>query len=103
MTGHHRGPAPRFAGFLALVLLAGCAGEPVNDPDATAGKAETEAVEYEPAYPEEVSVEGLSEDDVAQQERHTHGDGTSHVHDEGAAHDHGDGGHEHDGGDDHEH
>jgi len=38
-------------------------------------------VSYEPAYPEDVSSEGLSEDDVAQQETHSHG-GEEHSHDE---------------------
>lgn len=44
-------------------------------------------VEYEPAYPEDVSTEGLSESDKAQQERLSHGEG----------------GHEHDAEGDHEH
>lgn len=56
---------------------------------APAGPADA-AVAYEPAYPEEVSAEGLSEEDAAQQAgEHAHGDET---------HNHGDGGehHEHD-------
>lgn len=62
------------------------------------GSAEDE-VAYEPAYPEEVSDEGLTEEDTAQQEtahshdgegEHSHGpdshsDGTDHEHDD---HDH---------------
>lgn len=67
-----------------------------SDPNAA---AETEpAVEYEPAYPSDVSSEELSESDVAQQETHSHGEGEEHSHGEGD-HEHGEGeahdGHEH--------
>ncbi|HVR30992.1 MAG TPA: hypothetical protein VMS86_15835 [Thermoanaerobaculia bacterium] len=50
-----------------------------------------QSVVYEPAYPEEVSEEGLSQDDVSQQQ-------TSHRHDgsEAHAHDGDDGSHTHD-------
>lgn len=48
----------------------------------TTGSAEDE-VAYEPAYPEEVSSEGLTEEDTAQQEdTHSHGP-DSHTHDNG--------------------
>ena len=63
------------------------------------------AVAYEPAYPDEVSDEGLSEEDVEQQEgEHTHGDGETHSHDDEGEHGHDDG--DHDDGDhedDHQH
>lgn len=69
------------------------AGEPAGDPPPPAA-AEKE-VEYEPAYPEEVSSETLSEEDEAQQAvRHTH-DGDTHTHEEGEEHDGDDGGHDH--------
>lgn len=66
-------------------------------PDA-AETASGEGVTYEPAFPEEVSSEGLSEQDVAQQE-------AGHGHSEGADHDtdHGDVGHSHREGADHDH
>ena len=61
--------------------------------------AETEpAVEFEPAYPADVSSEELSEADVAQQETHSHGDGEEHSHAEGDP-EHG----EEEGQDDHQH
>ena len=105
--------SPRFAlaaGTLAcaalLLPLGACGGdtaEPSAEEPAAGAAAETSPapaageVEYEPAYPEEVSAEGLAESDAAQQEEaHAHGDET-HVH-EGAGdeeHDHGDGGHSH--------
>lgn len=44
-----------------------------------------ETVEFEPAYPEDVSAEGLSTEDISQQE-------TQHSHDGGEAHSHGDNG-----------
>ena len=46
------------------------------------------AVEYEPAYPTDVSGEELSEGDVAQQEAHSLGDGEEHAHAE-EGHEHG--------------
>ena len=86
----------RTAGLiLATAALAACAGEPAAAP------AETEAatvggVSYEPAYPAEVSEEGLSEADVAQQEgAHNHGEEADHGE---AGHTHGD-----DDADDHDH
>ena len=40
-------------------------------------------VVYEPAYPEEVSTEDLTDDDAAQQESsHSQGDGEEHTHGE---------------------
>lgn len=48
-------------------------------------------VEYEPAYPADVSSEGLNSDDVAQQQpEHSHEDGAEHAPDQEEA-----GGHSH--------
>lgn len=74
---------------------------PASEPTASDSSSEAEpAVEYEPAYPTDVSSEELSQDDVAQQEAtHSHDGGEEHSHDEGD-HDHGDGDdHDHDGED----
>lgn len=89
---------------LALTLFStGCRqGKPEKQPSAdesaaTAAQtttAPTEEVAYEPAYPTDVSAEGLSDEDVAQQEfghahggeEHSHGDG-SHTHGEEEPHD----------------
>lgn len=93
--------------FAALALcaffLAACGGgtaEPAAEGAAaeaeidTSAAAADDAIEYEPAYPEEVSAGGLAESDAAQQqEAHTHGDET-HVH-EGEDHPHEDDGHSH--------
>ena len=66
---------------LALVALA-CGGGP---PDSTAAtESPAPEVSYEPAYPDDVSSEGLSEEDEAQQgELHSHGDGVEHRHEPG--------------------
>jgi hypothetical protein len=53
-------------------------------------------VTYEPAYPEEVSAEALSDEDVSQQD-------AAHGHAEGAEHAHGDDQHSHGEGADHDH
>lgn len=56
-----------------------------------------ESVTYEPAYPSDVSAEGLSDEDTAQQEAsHAHG-GEEHTHG-GEEHAHADGDHAHDDG-----
>lgn len=56
-------------------------------PEAETPEAE---VTFEPAYPEEVSEEGLSETDTDQQkEEHSHGDGAPHTHGEEGDHSHG--------------
>lgn len=107
MKTDHRSRFP-FALLLAATLLAGCAGdEAANAPDAAGADspAAAESVEYEPAFPEEVSSEGLTESDSAQQETHTHADGETHSHAEGEEHEHdgSEGEHAHDGGEDHEH
>lgn len=61
--------------------------------------AETEsAVEYEPAYPTDVSAQELSEDDVAQQATtHAHDGGEEHAHegDHGESEEEGHDGHQH--------
>jgi hypothetical protein len=94
--------------FVAGTLAGACAGE--DEPPAENGQANEAAesaggVEYEPAYPEDVSAEELSAEDTAQQEAHSHADGTSHSHGEEDDPDHGDGEgeHEHDGDEDHDH
>ncbi len=98
-----------FVTILLLVTLSlGCGGAEPSSREGgdeqmlqneAAAEAAAEAVEYEPAYPAEVSGEGLSEEDVAQQQ-------TGHSHD-GGEHSHGPDGHSHDGGessdDDHDH
>lgn len=84
-----------------MIVLASCqpsepaapapASEPAapETPESTAPPA-TEEVSYEPAYPTDVSSEGLSEGDVEQQEAsHSHG-GAEHSHDDGE-HSHGEG------------
>lgn len=109
--------AVAFVVAFSLLLLTACGGDverTADDPVAAetsgdaAGDAATDASEevtYEPAYPEDVSPEGLSEEDAAQQQQvHSHG-GEPHAHDEEEEHgEHGDDGHEHeDGADDHPH
>lgn len=96
---------------IAALLTAGCrqdapAGSPSAEPatteapaaDAEASSTPSEQVAYEPAYPAEVSAEGLGEQDVAQQEAgHSH-DGEEHSHDDGDhshEEDEADGDHEH--------
>lgn len=99
-----------FAAALTLGLWA-CGGQPSTPetetsapaPDSTEGDSSTGAATYEPAYPQEVSEEGLSEADVSQQEAaHDHGDDEDEH-----SHDHGDGEGEHSHGDEngqsHEH
>jgi len=51
--------------------------EPIAPPTAN-------EVTYEPAYPEEVTDEGLTDEDVKQQEvGHSHGPGADHTHEDG--------------------
>lgn len=75
------------------------ASEPTASPSQDATTAESDAgddaVEYEPAYPEDVSTDELSESDAAQQ----HG----HAHDDAGEHEHGDDGDHDEHGDDHPH
>lgn len=90
---------------LAAFLAVGCGGaDSADSADAPAEPAApADETTYVPAYPEEVSDEGLSEADAAQQETlHTHADGEAHDHEEGDHEEHGheEGRHE---GDDHEH
>lgn len=100
---------------LAGVALAGCGGDDGASAEAPAKSAEAADagdIEFEPAYPDEVSPEGLTAEDVRQQETpHRHGgeahahedEGEDHAHDEGGAHAH-DEDHVHDGGEDqHDH
>lgn len=100
--------------FLLTLLASGCGGgdtsaekpaETASPGGAAADDATSAQVTYEPAYPAEVSEEGLSEEDVAQQrQEHSHEDGEERSH-EGEEHGHEDGGHTHgeDEGDDHDH
>lgn len=80
---------------LALVLtLVACApgskSEPQGEQSAPAvdtsepvAAPAAQEVTYEPAYPEEVSEEGLTDEDVEQQEAgHSHGPGADHTHDD---------------------
>jgi hypothetical protein len=83
---------------LSLVLTLGACGpspksEPQGEQKAPTVDSSDEAtapivdeVAYEPAYPEEVTDEGLTEEDQAQQEAgHSHEPGTAdHTHDDGS-------------------
>ncbi len=71
------------------------AGAPGSEPS-----GETDEVEFEPAYPAEVSTEGLSDEDIAQQESAVHSHDAAGSHDEGHTHDKG---HSHEGGEPHSH
>jgi hypothetical protein len=88
--------------FLALavtivfaIVLAGC-GERAATSETTVTATETAVtttdVALEPAYPEDVSTETLTEEDRAQQQTHRHADGVEHSHDAGTK---GDDGHRH--------
>lgn len=81
-----------FAVVLGVLAFAGCAADETDSaPEPDAGAT---AVEYEAAYPEDVSGEDLTAEDAGQQEAaHSHG-GETHVHD-------GDEDHAHDGDEDH--
>lgn len=89
---------------LGVLCLGACGGDTVEPaaegPAAeaevdTPASAATDGVEYEPAYPEEVSAEGLAESDAAQQEEaHSHGDET-HTHEGEEEQPHEDDGHSH--------
>lgn len=75
---------------LALGVVAVACGAPdsadtsaAEAPGRQSGPEHSEEVTYEPAYPADVSAEGLTEADVAQHETHAHGDdGEEHDHDE---------------------
>jgi hypothetical protein len=104
-------PSTRFAVLaplaLAVLLASGCS-TPAGSEEAPGEEAattteatavDTGAIDYQPAFPEEVSADPLTETDVQQQETapgadHSHGPDT-HTHDEGSDHEHGDGGHTH--------
>ena len=59
------------------------ASEPAPSADSSTGAGAEPEVEYEPAYPTDVSSEPLSKDDVAQQKTtHSHDGGEEHSHDE---------------------
>ncbi|MEO1368372.1 MAG: hypothetical protein AAFX50_14460, partial [Acidobacteriota bacterium] len=100
--------------ILSLALLgAACQAPPpstgdeeLSDTPAPSGAEPTEAVQYVPAYPTDVSTEELDADDAAQQQTHSHG-ADEHTHGD-AEHDRDDpnhGGHVHgdSGHDDHDH
>ncbi len=82
--------------ILTLVLtLVACAPSPKSEPQgeqsAPAAKGServapptAEEINYEPAYPDDVSDEGLTDEDVEQQEAgHSHGAGADHTHEDG--------------------
>lgn len=75
----------------APLMLTACGGEAApSAATAETPAAEAPAVEYEAAYPEEVSSEGLGAADVEQQETvHEHGEGT-HAHSGDEADEHAD-------------
>lgn len=89
-------PLSLFLSTLTIVSLGCRSGEPAP-PDPAAESTpppSSNEVTYEPAYPTDVSSEGLGEEDVAQQQSgaqpvHSHGgDEHSHEDDETADHDH---------------
>ena len=113
---------PLFASLLLIALTVACHPGGAHDEPPSHDRAEptrtaspeggspqgregtSEGVTYVPAYPADVSTEGLDAEDVAQQESLSHGeDGHDHGedgHDHGEdGHDHGEGGHDHDEGD----
>ena len=79
---------------LALTLMA-CApsqkSEPQGEQPVSAAESSeqvapstAEEVTYEPAYPQDVSDEALTDEDVEQQEAgHSHGPGADHTHEDG--------------------
>lgn len=89
-----------FAIFTLALIFAACAPSPISEPQVEQPTPVTESdqqvepstaveeVSYEPAYPEDVSEEGLTEEDVEQQEAgHSHGSGTEdHTHEDGTTH-----------------
>ena len=104
---------------LVLSLLACGGSEPASSPEPSSPAAspadeagEASETTFEPAFPEDVSAEGLTSDDVEQAAAahsddghshgedgdHSHGD-DGHSHDEGGDHSHGEDGHSHDDGD----
>lgn len=92
--------SPLITAALVTGALA-CAGTPEPGPEAPAAAespsvpaASTEPA-FEPAYPAEVSTEGLSEADVAQQHSHDGAEAHSHGDDEGHGDSEGDHGHPH--------
>lgn len=107
--------------FVLTLLAAGCGGgepsaespaETASPAGAATDAATSEQLTYEPAYPADVSEEGLSEEDVEQlRVEHTHDGGEAHSHEgdehdhEGEEHSHDDGSHTHGEGDndDHDH
>ena len=92
---------------LTLVVVAGACGrddaQPAAGDQGVAATAATPSptptgVAFEPAYPADVSAEGLSQQDVTQQETpHSHDGGEEHTHagETGDAKDEGDHGHPH--------
>jgi hypothetical protein len=98
--------------LVTAIALGGCARSAETTPapeEAQPSAQPDEAVQLEPAYPKDVSAEGLSETDEAQHRElgeHTHEDGATHTHEDGATHthevedEHGDGGDDHEHGDD---
>ena len=110
MNHRHDARTRVLAALFAVLLLAGalaaCGG---SDDRATAADSRAPAavaepgppasdVAYEPAYPADVSSEGLSEGDVAQQETpHSHDGGEEHTQGDEEVHgeDEGDHGHPH--------
>jgi hypothetical protein len=107
MSEHTSTQASTFAAALLAIalMLSGCAqrAETTATPQQESQTAaeQEEPVQLEPAYPEDVSAEGLSAADLQhhrEREQHSHEDGTTHTH-EGEDH-HGDGEDDHEHGDD---
>lgn len=111
MSEHTSTQAPTFAATLlaTALMLSGCSqrAETTGTPQQESQSAaeQEEPVQLEPAYPEDVSAEGLSAADQQQhreREQHSHEDGTTHTHEgEGDHHDGGQDDHEHDDGHSH--
>jgi hypothetical protein len=81
------------AAIAFAMFVAGCGDRAETTENETVTVTETTetttGVALEPAYPEDVSSEALTEEDKAQQQTHRHGDGEEHSHDSGTKSDDG--------------
>ncbi len=90
-SGEPEAPAPAPESTAAESTAAEPTATDVSTPESAAAPTASGEVAFEPAYPADVSAEGLSEEDVDQQKAgHSHGDAThTHGEEEDAAdHDH---------------